>query len=312
MAIESKPSNSRSESPPALQKADPKSEASKAVLCQGYCFATVTIWALTNTFIRMLVPYYTALSMVALRLVFATAAMIIVLAVKKYKLPPVKDLPYFAIAGLTAYISSSATGSLAMSTIDATTCSVIVATSPVFTAIAAFVLFKEKIRPLGWIAIAIEFFGIVLLSYIRGSFTLASGIIFAFVPALSVCIYNLLLRRISKSYTPLEISVWAIFCATLMSLPFLPKAVTEFTAAPLSTLPVLVFLGVISHGVAFLLWSMALSITQKTSSVSNWMFVTPILTAFTSFLILSELPDFATYCGGSVILIGLILFQKFK
>lgn len=68
-------------------------------------------------------------------------------------------------------------------------------------------------------------------------------------------------------------------------------------------------LGVFSSAVAYLSWSKALSIAEKASSVSNYMFITPFLTSLLGYLLAKEVPGWNTVLGGSVILSGAFLFH---
>jgi drug/metabolite transporter (DMT)-like permease len=59
---------------------------------------------------------------------------------------------------------------------------------------------------------------------------------------------------------------------------FLPGAIGELKAAPPVQILYVLILGVFSSAVAYCAWSKALSLAQNTSSVSNYMFITPFAT----------------------------------
>ena len=61
-----------------------------------------------------------------------------------------------------------------------------------------------------------------------------------------------------------------------------------------------------------MLWAKALMLAQKTSEVTNYMFVTPLLAALMGFLIMGEIPAWSTWLGGLVIFAGVLLFKKAK
>jgi drug/metabolite transporter (DMT)-like permease len=52
---------------------------------------------------------------------------------------------------------------------------------------------------------------------------------------------------------------------------------------------------------------MALKLAASTSEVTNFMFLTPILTTVIAFVTMGELPPLVTYLGGGLMLAGLIL-----
>ena len=104
--------------------------------------------------------------------------------------------------------------------------------------------------------------------------TLGGGLVFMFASALLVALYNLLQRRLTRTYTALQSTTYSIFAGTLMLCVYLPQAIPEVrTAAPEQFL-YLTILGVFSSAVAYCAWAKALSLAENASSVSNYMFVT--------------------------------------
>jgi len=67
---------------------------------------------------------------------------------------------------------------------------------------------------------------------------------------------------------------------------------------------------VFSSAIAYVAWSKAFEKTRDTASVSNYMFLTPLVSSLLGFLIAGERPDTATLIGGAVILSGLALFNR--
>jgi drug/metabolite transporter (DMT)-like permease len=68
-------------------------------------------------------------------------------------------------------------------------------------------------------------------------------------------------------------------------------------------------MGVFSSAIAYVSWSIAFAKANKASQVSNYMFVTPFLASVLGFLIASEVPNRQTLIGGTIILIGLLIFN---
>ena len=100
-----------------------------------------------------------------------------------------------------------------------------------------------------------------------------------------------------------------MICGTILLLIFLPKGVSELVTAPPIQIFAIFSLGIFSSAIAYILWGKALAIAEKTSDVTNFMFLTPLLSTILGFLLLKEIPSIGTFIGGSMILIGLILFQ---
>jgi drug/metabolite transporter (DMT)-like permease len=69
------------------------------------------------------------------------------------------------------------------------------------------------------------------------------------------------------------------------------------------------FLGIFSSAIAYISWAKAISKSPKTSSVSNYMFLTPFLTGILGIAIINEKPDIQTVIGGILILTGMFLYN---
>ena len=52
-----------------------------------------------------------------------------------------------------------------------------------------------------------------------------------------------------------------------------------------------------------------MSFAEKTSEVTNFMFVTPLLSTIMGFMILKEVPNAGTFIGGAIIIASIIVFN---
>ena len=90
---------------------------------------------------------------------------------------------------------------------------------------------------------------------------------------------------------------------------FLPVSLQEFRVAPPIQLLYIVILGIFSSAIAYVTWAQALKKATRTSSVSNYMFITPFLTTLLGFVLTHEKPDGSTIAGSLVILTGVLIFN---
>ena len=100
-----------------------------------YAFITILCWAPTFVFSHMLGPYFSPASLGALRYGLAAVMLIIILAVRKIKLPDIKDLPMFALAAVLGFSLYMIVFNKGTSMVTAATSSVIIAMTPVITGI---------------------------------------------------------------------------------------------------------------------------------------------------------------------------------
>ncbi len=273
-------------------------------------FLTVFFWALAFPLSKIALSHFDTNSFALLRCMVASLFLCTLGVCQKIQLPKKQDIPKFFISGLFGFFFYLVFFNTGLKFLTSATSSIIIATTPIMTSIGSTFLYHEKIKWLGWVAIAIEFIGIIVLSLWQGTFSFNFGILWTLSAAFVFCVYNLYQRKLSSlGYRSNEIVTYSMVCGTIFFLLFLPQGVAELSTAALPHITTLLILGVFSSGVAYILWGKALSIAEKTSDVTNFMFVTPLLSTIMGFLLLKEVPSMGTLIGGAMILIGLVLFQ---
>ncbi|MGN1413252.1 MAG: DMT family transporter [Anaerovoracaceae bacterium] len=300
-----------------------------------FAMTTVFLWSSAFPITKIAAQAFTPN---ALRLFRCTLAAVILLGIgcKNHLSKPKKPahILLFLLSGglgFTLYMLFFNTGML---TLNSAVASLIIATTPVLTAVGASVLYHEKIRPAGWCAIAAAFGGVAILllsdiavsgsgtsgsagsgSGITGNeITMGSGLLFMIGAAIVFCGYNLLNRKLlSMGYTAVETVTWSMVCGALLLMFFLPQTLPQIGQAAASCLPALaaaVYLGAMPSATAYLLWSRAFSLAEKTSDVTNYQFLTPLLSTAMGFAMLGEVPSLSTFAGGLVIIASLVVFSR--
>lgn len=274
-----------------------------------YAAVTIVFWSLAYVLTRLALQYFSIFSLGFLRYFIAACALIIVAVFTKMKVPHCADLPWFITAGFVGFFLYMIAFNQGQSTVTAATGSVVIATVPVITALLAHFFYHEGLRTFQWAATLIEFIGVAALTLINGVFSINKGLFWLFLAALALSAYNLLQRKLTKTYTALQASTYSVFFGTLMLAIFAPASVREIPNAPAVQFIYLAILGVCCSAIAYVSWSKAFSKAKHTSQVSNYMFITPFLTSVFGFLIVGEVPDRATLFGGGTILLGVFLFN---
>lgn len=274
-----------------------------------YAALTILFWSLAYVLTRLALQYFSAFAMGFLRYLIASAALLVIVVAAKIKTPRRADLAWFALSGFLGFFLYMVAFNKGCETVTAATSSVIIATVPVITALLARLLYGEKLSAVQWAATGIEFSGVVVLTLLDHSFSVSGGLFLLLIAALALGSYNLLQRKLTKTYSGLQAAAFSIFAGTSMLAVFLPQSVREARAAPPVQLVYVAVLGVFSSALAYATWAYAFKKAKNTSSVSNYMFVTPFLTALLGFLLAGERPDVATIAGGAVILTGVLVFN---
>ncbi len=274
-----------------------------------YAIITIVFWSLAYVLTRLALRYFSAFPLGFLRYFIASCAFLILALFTRMKLPEKAHIKWFLASGASGFFLYMLAFNKGCETVSAATSSTVIATVPVITAVLARFIYHEKLSSLQWVAVGIEFSGVITLTLMKGALTLNHGLLWLFFAAILLSTYNLLQRKLTKFYSGINTTAYSIFAGTIMLSLFLPDSIREVREAPPIQLIYLVLLGVFSSAVAYAAWAQAFKKAEKASSVSNYMFITPLLTSLLGFLLANERPDIPTITGGMVILIGMLLFN---
>jgi drug/metabolite transporter (DMT)-like permease len=274
-----------------------------------YALVTILCWSLAYVLTRLSLRHFSAFSLGFLRYLVATVSLAVIMIGTRMKWPRTRDLPWFVLAGAVGFFFYMIAFNQGQATVTAATGSVIIATVPVITALFASILYRERLSACQWAAILVEFIGVAVLTLMHRSFSVNAGLFWLFGAAFALSAYNLIQRRLTRTYTALQTTTFGIFFGTLLLTVYLPASVQEIARAPAIQLFYLAILGIFSSAIAYVSWAKAMTLARKTSQVSNYMFITPLLTSILGFLIAREVPDRATFVGGGIILAGILLFN---
>lgn len=273
-----------------------------------FAMVTIVFWSMAYVLSRVAVGYLSSSSLGLLRCMTATIVLLPAVRIRKMVLPAGKDLKWFAASGVTGFFFYMLFFNTGCKFVTASASSMVIAVVPVLTALFAQVLQGESLNGVQWLATGFEFAGVVILSFTKGPVTMNPGILWTLLAAVSLAGYNLLQKKLTKSYTALQSAAYSIFAGTFLLMLFLPGTIQEICTAPFLIILAVLLMGVFSSAAAYGSWAAAIARAVKTSSVSNYMFVTPFLTTLLGYLFLGEKPDAASLIGGLVILSGMAVF----
>lgn len=273
-------------------------------------FLTVILWSTGFVFTRIAVRDIGPFPLGLLRYGSASVILLGIGIYKRIGLPSKRDIPLFLLLGELGFVLYQIFFNIAMTTISAATASVVTATVPVLTAFFASLLFRERLGKIGWIAVFIEFAGILILTLWKREVSIGWGLSWMIIAAMCFAAYNLIQRFVVTRYSPLQSTVYTIVASSIMFMVFLPQAIEEVSTAPTQALLAVLFMGVFPSAIGFLLWTKALSIAHQIGDVTNFMFVTPLLSTLLEILLIGDIPDTGTITGGVTILFGVVLFNN--
>jgi len=283
----------------------------KKYVTKFYAFLAVFFWAsaFVSTKIVLQTGQLSAMDLGTLRYFFAGVLLIPLAILFKIRLPDSRDLSKFAISGILGYTAYMFFFNTASTMISPSTASVINAICPGLTAVFAYFLFSEKISWKGILGLLISFVGILFLSLWNGSFSLNIGILYMFVAAICLSMYNISQRSFVQRYNAMETMTYCLLAGSFFLLLCHGKSLLLIPSLSQQMWGHLLYLAIFPSIFSYYCWAKAMQSCQKTTEVTNFMFVTPMIASLLSFLMIKEFPTWSTYFGGSLILLGMILFQ---
>lgn len=274
---------------------------------------TVLFWGASYPGTKIALAGFSSPELSLIRCVVA-AALLTVIGIINHQLrrPATKDLPLFILCGI-GFGGYLITYSQGLATVASSTSSLIVAMTPILTAIYAGIFWRETIRPLGWVSILCAFGGVALLLVSGSGVSVSAGIWWTFGAAVLFALYNLTSRKlVLAGYSSAQTLVICIWLAALMLSVNGPSALASISGAPGSALLAALFLGFFPSGISYWLWNTALGIAERTNDVTNYCFVTPLFSTLLGVALIAELPSLTTILGGLVIIGSMVAFNKLK
>ncbi len=192
--------------------------------------------------------------------------------------------------------------------------SLIICTSPIFTMILGSAIYHDKISVSAWIGSFISLAGVAVV-ILNGSLNFGInplGDILTVIAAISWATYCLILKRLNKHYDNLFITRKVFGYGTLTAIAYL-IATNNFGHIDFQwTFPVignLLFLGVIASFLCYLMWNASVKMLGP-EMASNFIYMVPLITIISSYIILDEPISIWTILGACAIIGGIILVTK--
>ena len=167
-------------------------------------------------------------------------------------------------------------------------------------------LLKQKIGWQQWLALVISYCGVIVIStegrLLSLQFTDPLGVILVLISTVVWALYWIFNTRDRRD------PVVGLFVNFLCSFPFVLGyyLLTADLRLP-SGMGLLgaVYVGMIEMGICFILWLMAMKLTDNTARISNLIFLSPFLSLIFIHFLLGEKILFATFIGLVLIILGL-------
>ena len=277
-----------------------------ALLC------TVVTWGSAFAAIRVALPAYGPGALALLRLLFASGSLAIYGLLTRMRLPAARDLPQIFLLGFVGYGFYYSALNFGEVQVISGVASLLIATTPIFAALLATLMLGERMGSRGWTGILIAFTGIALIvAGQQGNLGLSGGALLILVAAISAAFYFVLQRPLLMKYSSLELTTYAMWAGTLMTLIFLPGLIARCRTASWQMFLTAGYLGVFPAALGYVLWNYAMS-RLPVSRVSSFLYLVPVVGMTIGWGWLHEVPTRLSLCGAPVAVAGVYLVNARK
>jgi drug/metabolite transporter (DMT)-like permease len=280
---------------------------SKSLLGALLLSLSASIWGGMFVVVKVVVTYIPPVELVWLRYLIAVIVLGLFSLVKKEKWSINKqDLGLIFLIGLignTVSIVAQETGTWLS---NAQTGAVITSATPTFMIIFAWWLLKERLTKVKILSIMMATIGVIMIVgiHVTGSHVLL-GVLSLIVAALTWALMSVLIKKVSGNYSTLQVTIMSTFVAIICLSPVIlanQQVLTQINFFNPTILFCLLYLGVISTALAFVMWNHGLHLVSASSS-GLFFLLQPIVGTLLGWLFLNEGLTWG-FLGGTILIIG--------
>ena len=284
---------------------------------RNYLFVVIAMicWSFSFIWTSVALESFPPLTLISLRLVFASLILFIILLLSdKLIIPKRDDLKLFLALAFFEPFLYYIGETYGLTMVSPTLASVIIATIPIFAPFFAFAILKERFTSLNLLGIAVSLFGVFLIvnkTNNTGS-TSAAGIMLVFLAVLSAVIYGLILRKIPVKFSAANIVLYQNLFGLLYFIPttlFTDYSKYDGITIHQESLKALLLLTIFASIIAFVLFS---DVVRRIGLTKSQVFTNliPVFTALFSWIFLEELLSTLQWFGIFVVVLGVFVSQS--
>ncbi len=283
-------------------------------------FLAISFWGASFVATKVLVQQISPLAVIALRFALGWSVLMLV-CLKRRQIVWIKgrDLFWLALLGLNGITVHQLLQANGLVTTSATNSGWIVALTPIFAALLAWLLARESFGALKVIGLCIASVG-ALLVISRGNLTgglsgllrvATVGDVLMLLSSPNWALFTVLSKKMMGKYPPALMMTYVMGLGWMMVLPLFAaqRGWTQIPGLSVEGWASVLFLGLACSGLAYVFWYDALQ-QAGASQVASFLYLEPLVTVVVAATWIGERVTWATLIGGGIILLGVWLVNR--
>ncbi len=276
--------------------------------------SAVLIWAVNFSFVKIALRELSPLGFNGIRLLFASAALILILGLSPEGLRVDRKtfwtLVTLGLCGNTAYQMFFIHG---INMTSASNSAIIIAMAPVFIAFLSSRMKHERIHPAAWAGILFSFLGFYLVISSRfGTFQFSArssrGDFLIFCGNICWALYTVFAKPLLDRISPLKLTALTMAMGTVFYLPFCIKDILRipYSAVSLKAWGALLYSGMFALVICYVIWYVSVRRVGNTKT-AIYDYLIPVFTAFFAYFFLDERITAQQAAGAVIIFVGVYM-----